>query len=56
MDFLLLECFDLKYVGVDGEEYCLVMIYCGFVLMMEWFVVYLIEIYKGVFLIWLVFK
>lgn len=53
-DFFFLECFDFIYVGEDGKQYCFVVIYCGVVLMMECFVVFLIEEYKGVFLIWFV--
>lgn len=50
-----MEWFDLIYVGEDGKNnYCLVVIYCGVVFIMECFVVYLIEEYKGSFLLWLV--
>lgn len=55
VDYNLFECFDIFYIGEDGQEYCLIMIYCVFFGFIECFIGILIEYYVGDFLLWLVF-
>lgn len=51
LDFLLPERFDLTYVGEDGKPHRPVVIHRGVVSTMERFVAFLIEEYKGAFLL-----
>ncbi|HDC7630398.1 TPA: threonine--tRNA ligase [Staphylococcus aureus] len=53
LDFLLPECFDLTYIGQDGEHHRPVVIHRGVVSTMERFVAFLTEETKGAFPTWL---
>ena len=53
LDFLLPERFELAYVGEDGKQHRPVVIHRGVVSIMERFVAFLIEEYKGAFPTWL---
>ncbi len=53
IDFLLPECFELTYIGSDGENHRPVVIHRGVVSTMERFVAFLTEETKGAFPTWL---
>jgi len=53
LDFLLPECFELTYIGSDGEQHRPVVIHRGVVSTMERFVAFLTEETKGAFPTWL---
>lgn len=54
VDSNLFECLDVNFIGVDGEKYCFVMLYCVMLGLFEWFIGILIEEYVGKLLFWLV--
>lgn len=53
LDFVLPERFDLSYIGADGSRHRPVMIHRGLLSAMERLVAHLIELYRGVFPVWL---
>lgn len=53
LDFVLPGRFDLSYIGADGSRHRPVMIHRGLLSAMERLVAHLIELYRGVFPVWL---
>jgi threonyl-tRNA synthetase len=53
LDFWLPECFNLEYIGEDGQPHRPVMIHRGVLSTMERFMAFLIENYAGNFPVWL---
>lgn len=53
LDFIQPERFDLGYIGVDGSRHRPVMIHRGLLSAMDRLVAHLIEVYRGVFPLWL---
>ncbi|HEV2458224.1 MAG TPA: threonine--tRNA ligase [Ktedonobacterales bacterium] len=53
LDFWLPQCFELEYIGEDGQPHRPVMIHRGVLSTMERFMAFLIENYAGNFPVWL---